>query len=58
MTGRSGLSAQMTVGNIASLALDDSVAMRIRFEARHRPQRTLFRGPVLSHFDGQSLARC
>ena len=52
--GRSGLSAKMQVGTIASLALDDSVAMRIRFEDRPPPQRDLyFRGPVLSSFDGR-----
>ncbi|MBK9440413.1 MAG: DUF3488 domain-containing transglutaminase family protein [Comamonadaceae bacterium] len=54
MTGRSGLSAQMTVGNIARLALDDSVAMRINFDGRTPLQSELyFRGPVLSTFDGQ-----
>jgi transglutaminase-like putative cysteine protease len=54
MTGRSGLSATMQVGNIASLALDSSVAMRIRFEGQRPPQRDLyFRGPVLSSFDGR-----
>jgi protein-glutamine gamma-glutamyltransferase len=54
MTGRSGLSANMQVGNIASLALDDSVAMRIKFEGQAPPQRDLyFRGPVLSDFDGR-----
>lgn len=53
MTGRSGLSAEMTVGNIARLALDDSVAMRIAFEGAPPAQSTLyFRGPVLSNFDG------
>lgn len=53
MTGRSGLSAEMTVGNIASLALDDSVAMRIAFEGEPPAQSALyFRGPVLSNFDG------
>ena len=55
MTGRSGLSASMTVGNIASLALDGSVAMRVRFEGAAPPQSALyFRGPVLSHFDGRA----
>jgi transglutaminase-like putative cysteine protease len=55
MAGRSGLSAQMTVGNIATLALDDSVAMRIKFEGRPPPQSELyFRGPVLSNFDGST----
>ena len=54
MTGRSGLSAKMQVGNIAALALDDSVAMRIRFEGEPPPQPELyFRGPVLSTFDGR-----
>ncbi len=55
MAGRSGLSAQMTVGNIATLALDDSVAMRIKFDALPPQQPELyFRGPVLSQFDGRS----
>jgi len=54
MTGRSGLSATMQVGTIASLALDTSVAMRIKFEGQPPPQRDLyFRGPVLSSFDGR-----
>ncbi len=54
MTGRSGLSASMQVGSIASLALDSSIAMRIAFEGRPPPQRDLyFRGPVLSSFDGR-----
>ncbi|MCY1167260.1 MAG: DUF3488 and transglutaminase-like domain-containing protein [Pseudomonadota bacterium] len=54
MTGRSGLSASMQVGNIAALALDESVAMRIKFEGRPPPQQDLyFRGPVLSDFDGR-----
>ncbi|MEO7401212.1 MAG: DUF3488 and transglutaminase-like domain-containing protein [Polaromonas sp.] len=55
MTGRSGLSASMEVGTIARLALDDSVAMRIKFAGRIPPQRELyFRGPVLSSFDGRN----
>ena len=54
MSGRSGLSATMQVGNIASLALDDSIAMRIRFDGAPPPQRELyFRGPVLASFDGR-----
>ena len=53
MTGRSGLSATMQVGNIASLALDDSVAMRIRFDGPAPQQSDLyFRGPVLTTFNG------
>ncbi|PKO60350.1 MAG: DUF3488 domain-containing protein [Betaproteobacteria bacterium HGW-Betaproteobacteria-18] len=55
MTGRSGLSASMTVGNIARLALDGSVAMRVRFEGTAPAQSALyFRGPVLTHFDGRA----
>jgi protein-glutamine gamma-glutamyltransferase len=54
MAGRSGLSGSMQIGNIASLALDDSIAMRIRFEGSPPPQRDLyFRGPVLSSFNGR-----
>ena len=54
VVGRSGLSEKMQVGTIASLALDDSVAMRIKFEGRPPPQQDLyFRGPVLSSFDGR-----
>ena len=53
-TGRSGLSARMEVGTMATLALDDSVALRIRFEGQPPPQREMyFRGPVLSGFDGR-----
>jgi transglutaminase-like putative cysteine protease len=54
MAGRSGLSASMQVGTIASLALDNSVAMRIKFDGQTPPQRDMyFRGPVLSSFDGR-----
>ena len=55
MTGRSGLAQQMQVGNIGHLALDSSIALRVRFEATPPPQRELyFRGPVLSVFDGRT----
>jgi transglutaminase-like putative cysteine protease len=54
MSGRSGLSSTMQVGNLAALALDDSIAMRIRFEGPPPPQQDqYFRGPVLSTFDGR-----
>ena len=54
MSGRSGLSDSMQVGNIARLALDGSVALRIAFDAAPPPQRDLyFRGPVLASFDGR-----
>lgn len=53
MAGRSGLSGRMQVGQVARLALDDRVAMRVRFEGTQPDASTLyFRGPVLSTFDG------
>ncbi len=54
MAGRSGLSAQMQVGTMATLALDDSIALRVRFEGQPPPQSAMyFRGPVLTQFDGR-----
>jgi protein-glutamine gamma-glutamyltransferase len=64
---KSGLSGQMQVGQIAQLALDDSVALRVRWlesdssseaggsSSRKMPPRggLYFRGPVLTVFDGQ-----
>ncbi len=51
---RSGLSASMQVGTIASLALDESVALRVRFNGAPPPTSEIyFRGPVLSWFDGR-----
>lgn len=54
--GRSGLSGVMKIGNIAELALDDSVALRVRFDTPDGaapPQSALyFRGPVFGTFDG------
>jgi transglutaminase-like putative cysteine protease len=54
MTGRSGLSATMQVGTVAQLALEESVALRVRFEGPvPLPSDMYFRGPVLSSFDGR-----
>jgi transglutaminase-like putative cysteine protease len=54
MNGRSGLSPNMQVGSIAKLALDGSVAMRVRFDGTPPPQHSMYyRGPVLSSFDGR-----
>lgn len=52
--GRSGLSGQMQVGQIARLALDESIAFRVEFAGGRRPpqDQLYFRGPVLSAFDG------
>ncbi len=59
MTGRSGLSGQMEVGSIAKLALDDSIAFRIKWNLTAGQQipssgEQYFRGPVLSRFDGRN----
>ncbi len=59
MTGRSGLSASMEVGTIAKLALDDSIAFRIKWNLQPGQQippagLQYFRGPVLTSFDGRS----
>jgi len=53
--GRTGLSGDMRVGDVARLAQDDSVALRVEFVAAERPPREAlyFRGPVLGRFDGQ-----
>lgn len=54
MIGRTGLSSQMQVGTIASVAQDDSIAFRVRFDGPVPNQADLyFRGPVLSKFDGR-----
>ena len=55
MTGRSGLSSQMQVGTMAALALDDSVAFRVKWDAGRAPQQAAlyFRGPVFADFDGR-----
>jgi protein-glutamine gamma-glutamyltransferase len=55
MTGRSGLSNTMRVGNVTQLALDAGIAARVTFENNRIPRQTdlYFRGPVLSRFDGR-----
>lgn len=53
--GKSGLSSRMEVGSMAQLALDERVALRVKFEGKPPPQSQLyFRGPVLSQFDGRN----
>lgn len=52
---RSGLSDSLTLGTVAELALDDSIAMRLRFEGPvPSPSELYFRGPVLEDFDGRT----
>ncbi|WP_240788648.1 transglutaminaseTgpA domain-containing protein [Ramlibacter henchirensis] len=54
MTGRTGLSSTMQVGNVAQLALEEGIAMRVKFEGQVPPSYELyFRGPVLTQFDGR-----
>jgi transglutaminase-like putative cysteine protease len=48
-----GLSNSMRMGSVAEVALDDSIAMRVRFRgAVPPPEAMYFRGPVLTLFDG------
>jgi protein-glutamine gamma-glutamyltransferase len=56
--GRTGLSGSMRLGGVASVAEDDSIALRIRFEgAAPAAHQLYFRGPVLSTFDGREWTR-
>ncbi len=56
--GRTGLSGSMRLGGVASLAEDDSIALRVRFFGpMPRPDQLYFRGPVLSTFDGREWTR-
>jgi protein-glutamine gamma-glutamyltransferase len=57
--GRSGLSGEMRVGEMASLALDESIALRIKWNLKPGQQmpaqgEMYFRGPVMSFFDGRA----
>lgn len=52
---RTGLSDHLRLGDVAELAQDDSVALRLRFEGAPPPLSQLYlRGPVLSRYDGLS----
>jgi hypothetical protein len=56
--GRTGLSGSMRLGEVASIAEDESIAMRVRFFGTPpRPDQMYFRGPVLSTFDGREWTR-
>lgn len=53
-SARSGLSADMEIGGLSNLALDESIALRVKFNQTLPPAHDLyFRGPVLAHFDGR-----
>jgi len=56
--GKTGLSGTLSMGGVAALANDESVAMRVRFLGRTpTPEALYFRGPVLSAFDGRDWTR-
>jgi transglutaminase-like putative cysteine protease len=51
---KTGLSDRIELGEMAELALDDSVAMRVRFIGKPPLHHEMyFRGPVLDRFDGR-----
>jgi transglutaminase-like putative cysteine protease len=57
-SGRTGLSGSLQMGGVASVANDDSIAMRVRFFGRvPEPDQMYFRGPVLGAFDGREWTR-
>lgn len=52
--GRTGLSDQLTLGQVADLAQDSTVALRVSFKGKAPPASSLyFRGPTLDQFDGK-----
>jgi transglutaminase-like putative cysteine protease len=56
--GRTGLSEDMSPGDIASLFIDDTPVLRVSFEGAIPPAPLrYFRGPVLHAFDGRRWTR-
>lgn len=55
MTGATGLSDNMTPGDISQLIKNKKIAFRVKFD-KHAPEKKqlYWRGPVLSLFDGRS----
>ena len=54
----SGLTEEMSPGDISDLTLNDVVAFRVRFDGRLPPPPARYwRGPVLSTFDGYTWSR-
>lgn len=52
-TARTGLSNELGLGDVASLAQDDSIALRVRYDGPvPAPNERYFRGPVLIWEDG------
>jgi transglutaminase-like putative cysteine protease len=51
---RTGLSDQLTLGQVAELSQDSSIALRVKFKDAPPPASSLyFRGPTLDRFDGR-----
>ena len=58
LDGRTGLSDEMSPGNIANLFADDSPAFRVSFDGPPPPRSERYwRGPVLWRFDGRTWRR-
>ncbi len=55
---KTGLSGSLAMGGVAELAIDDSIALRVRFDGPPPPPELMYwRGPVLSRFDGREWRR-
>ncbi len=55
---KSGLSGTLRMGGVAELAVNDDIALRVRFAGPQPPNDRLYwRGPVLSRFDGNEWFR-
>jgi protein-glutamine gamma-glutamyltransferase len=56
---KTGLSGSLRMGGVAELAIDDSIALRVRFDGNALPpsDQMYWRGPVLSRFDGREWFR-
>lgn len=53
-----GLSEEMTPGDVSELSLSSAIAFRVKFEGEPPPARERYwRGPVLHHFDGRTWRR-
>ena len=53
--GISGLSEEMTPGDVSELSLSSAVAFRVKFEGEAPPPRERYwRGPVMHQFDGRT----
>ena len=58
LDGRTGLSDEMSPGNISNLFADDSPAFRVSFDGPPPPRSERYwRGPVLWRFDGRTWTR-